>query len=135
MNADDPRAKWHPIDQNALRALTEGTSAPGLIYPVATNALPAQLQAMPGAVSYFVSSYQAPMPLANNATAGAEMAIIRTDSDTAKAYNYIVATSSDGRVLFNGPHYNFQNHHFASSSPVPVESLFGHIPMARNTKP
>ena len=135
MNADDPRARWHQIDSSDLRALTEETYVPGLLNPMSTNALPNQLQAMPGVVSYVASRYQTPVPLAKNLTAGAEMAVVRTDGAIAKAYNYIVATSSDGRVFFNGPHYNFPHHHFASNSPVPVESLFSHVPLAGKTKP
>ena len=90
---------------------------------------------MPGVVSFFASSYQTTAVLANNMTAGAEMAVVRTDGTLGKAYNHLVATSSDGVVYFNGPHYNFPQHHFASSAPVAVESLFGHVPLSSNSKP
>jgi hypothetical protein len=132
LNADDPRAKWHPIDSSALHALTNSTSAPGVIYPVGTNALPNNIQQMQDVVSYFASNYQTPVVLANNMTAGAEMAVIRTDGTLGKAYNYLVATSNNGMVYFNGPHKNFPEHHFASSTPVTVESLFGHAPIIDN---
>jgi hypothetical protein len=135
LNADDPRAKWHPMDSSALQALTSPTSAPGIIYPVGTNALPNNLLQMPGVVSYFASNYQTPVVLANNMTAGAEMAVVRIDDTLGKAYNYLVASSNNGAVYFNGPHYNFPEHHFASSAPVAVESLFGHVPISSKPKP
>lgn len=134
MNADDPRAKWHLLDSTALQALTQGSATPGLVYPIGTNAVPAQVQSMPGVIAFFASSYATPMPMANAATAGAELAVVRSEGALRKAYNYIVATSSDGRVYFNGPHYHFPQHHFASSSPVPVESLFGHVPLSSKPK-
>jgi hypothetical protein len=90
---------------------------------------------MPGLVSYFASNYQAPVVLANNMTAGAEMAVIRTDNALGKAYNYLVATSNNGVVYFNGPHKNFPEHYFASSAPIAVESLFGHVPISNKSKP
>jgi hypothetical protein len=135
MKADDARAKWHPIDPAALQAITNCSATPGLVFPVGTNALPQQIQQMPGLVSYFVSSYQAPMVLANNLTAGGELAVVRTDGELGKAYNYVFATSSNGFVVYNGPHKCFPQHHFSSSAPVPVEQLFNHVSFTTKSKP
>jgi hypothetical protein len=82
---------------------------------------------MAGLVSYFVSAYSAPIPIGSNTLLAGEMAVVRTDGDLAKAYNYVLGSSNDGRVYFNGPHYNFSQHHFASTSSVAPENLFGHI--------
>ncbi len=127
LNADDLRAKWHRIDPVALQAIANGSSAPGLVYPVGTNALPRQIQSMHGVVSYFISSYSLPATLQNGMTAGAEIAVVRTEGSIAKAYNYLVATSNNGMVYFNGPHKDFPLHHHVSTAPVSVESLFGHV--------
>ncbi len=127
MEADDPRAKWHELDQAALKALTDQTTTPGVIYPVPTSMLPASLRAMPGVVSCFASNYTSPTILANSVTVGSELAVVRTDGDIAKAYNFVVGTSSDQRVMFFGQHSGFPEHHFASTAPVPVQSLFGHV--------
>jgi hypothetical protein len=79
MDADDSRAKWHSVDENAANVLIMGSSTPGVVYPVSTSALPSQIQQMQGVVSYFVSNYVTSVVLANNATAGGEMAVVRTD--------------------------------------------------------
>ncbi len=134
MNIDDPRAKWHQLDPAALRALTEPSANPGVVYPVGTNALPVQIRQMPGVVAFFASSHITPTPMANSATAGAEFVVVRSAGELHKAYNYVVATSSDGKVYFNGPHYNFPGHHFASTAPVPVEALFSHVPLSPKSK-
>ena len=128
MNADDPRAKWHLIDADAAREIASCSSSPGVIFPIGTTALPTQLQRVQGAVSYYVSAYSSSVSFGNNTYAGGEMAVVRTDGDLAKAYNFVFASSNNGLVYFNGPHYNFPEHHFASSAPVPIEALFGHIP-------
>ena len=73
-----------------------------------------------------MSSYAAPVPLTPGLSAGGEIALVRHDGDMAKAYNYVFATSSNGQVCFSGPHKDFPAHHFATSTSVPVESLFGH---------
>jgi hypothetical protein len=117
MNADDPKAKWHQIDQTALSHIEQCYGSTG-IHQVGTTALPAQIQKMEGLVSYFVSAYSAPIPMGSNTLLAGEMAVVRTDGDLAKAYNYVLASSNDGRVYFNGPHYNFPQHHFASTSSV-----------------
>lgn len=135
MNADDSRAKWTIIDPVALEALTKNTSSSGVIFPIGTNLLPIPLQQMSGAVSYFVSNYAQPMLLANGVTAGGELAVVRTDGELGKAYNYIYATSGNGNVVFNGPYYHFPQHHFTSTSSIAVNTLFGHIPLASGLKP
>jgi hypothetical protein len=121
-----PKTKWHPVEPTIVKRLTEGTTTPGFVFPVGASAVPQQLHGMPGAVSYFVSSYIQGAPVAPGMTAGGEYAVVRHDGDTAKAYNYVFGTSSDGHVYFAGPHKDFPSHHFAVSKAVPVESLFGH---------
>jgi hypothetical protein len=120
--------KWHPIDQPALSQMQQFSTSSG-IHQLGTTAMPAQLHGMPGAVSYFVSTYSAPIPIGSNTMAGGEMAVVRNDGGTLKAYNYVLASSADGRVYFNGPFKDFPAHHFSSSSNVPVESLFGNTPV------
>ena len=123
--------KWTPIDKSAVEKLTEATSAPGVVYPIATSALPQPLQAMPGAVSYFISGYTTGVPIAPGLTAGGEMVVVRTDAGVAKAYQFVLATSSNGQVCFNGPYKNFPGHHFAPGASVTVASLFGHGPFKK----
>ncbi len=120
------RERWTPVSAPAVEALANATSHPGVVFPVGTTALPSALEKMPGAVSYFVSGYMSPLPVAQGITAGGEMVVVRTDSDLGKAYNYVFATSADGQVCFNGPHKYFAGHHFPASSAVVVSSLFGH---------
>jgi len=119
--------KWNPIDQQALSHMQQFSTSPG-IHQLGTTAMPVQLQGMPGAVSYFVSAYSTPIPIGSNTLAGGEMAVVRIDGGTLKAYNYVLASSGDGRVYFNGPYRDFPSHHFSSSSQVPTESLFGNTP-------
>jgi hypothetical protein len=123
--------KWTPISPPAAEKLTQATSSPGVVFPVATNMLPAGLQAMPGAVSYFVSGYTSPMSLPKGLTAGGEMIVVRTEGDLGKAYNYLFATSNNGQVCFNGPHKHFEGHHFSATSAVNISELFGHHPLTK----
>jgi hypothetical protein len=124
---DDPsKAKWHTIDPATALTLTNQTEKPGLVYPVASNALPQQLQNLPGFVTFHVSSYGPPINLTPGMAAGGEIAVVRHDQGIGKAYNYIFGTSSNGQVCFTGPHKDFPAHHFATTAPVPIESLFGH---------
>jgi len=124
---DDPsNVKWHVINSTTAKHLTDQTATPGLVYPVASYAIPYQLKNIPGIVDFYVSSYAMPIPLTPGIAADGEIAVVRHDGDTAKAYNYIFATSSNGQVYFSGPHKDFPSHHFATSTSVPIESLFGH---------
>jgi hypothetical protein len=126
MSNDPNRARWHRIDPKTAKRLTEASSSPGVVFPVRSDAVPAEFHDIKGVTSYFMSSYTAPVPLTPHLTAGAEVAVVRHDDATAKAYNYIFATSSDGQVYFSGPHKAFAAHHFATSEAVPVQNLFGH---------
>jgi hypothetical protein len=120
------QVKWNAITSTTAKHLTDLTATPGLIYPVASNAIPDQLKGISGVVAYFVSSYAQPILLKQNVAAGGEIAVVRHDGEIAKAYNYLFATFSNGLVCYTGPHKDFASHHFATSAPVPIESLFGH---------
>lgn len=126
MNANDVRAKWHQIDEAALKEIEKCRLSPG-IHQLGTTALPLQIQQMPGAVSYFVSVHSTPITVGSNTIVGGELAVVRTDSGLHKAYNYVFGSSNDGNVYFNGPHFSFPQHHFASTDTVSVEQLFGHV--------
>ena len=124
---DDPsKVKWHAINSTTAKHLTDQTTTPGLVYPVASNAIPNQLKSIAGIVDFYVSSYAMPIPLTPGIKAGGEIVLVRYDGDTAKAYNFIFATSSNGQVYYTGPHKDFASHHFATSTAVAIESLFGH---------
>jgi hypothetical protein len=120
-----PMTKWHPMTPAIARELTQRTTTPGTVFQVDADAIPEQLRNIPGAVSFFVSSYEQGVPLPSAVTASAELAVVRHDGDTAKAYNWVLACSSDGGSYFAGMHKRFEAHHFATSKAVPVESLFG----------
>jgi hypothetical protein len=125
--ADDPsKAKWHVIDATTAKHLTEQTTTPGVVYPVASNAIPEQLKKVRGVVDFYVSSYAGPIPVTPSISAGGEIAVVRHDGDAAKAYNFIFATSSNGQVIYSGPHKGIAAHHFATSTAVAIENLFGH---------
>lgn len=129
MSNEEMILKWHPIDKAALLELSKYTTSPG-IHQLGTTALPLQIQPMPRATSYFVSAYSNPVNLGNNTMAGGELAVVRNDKGLWKAYNYVFASSGDGRVYFNGPYKNFPEHHFSSTASVSLENLFGHFPQA-----
>ena len=124
---DDPsKAKWHVIDSTTAKHLTDKTATPGLVYPVASNAIPNQLKNIRGVVDFYVSSYAMPISITPGIAAGGEIAVVRHHGDIAKAYNFIFATSSNGQVCYSGPHKDFAAHHFATSTAVAIENLFGH---------
>ena len=76
--------KWHTIDSAAAGALTAATSAPGIIYPMGTNAVPEQLKPISGVASYYVTGYVTPQIVANGLTVGGEMLVARIDGATAQ---------------------------------------------------
>lgn len=117
---------------NSIEAseLTRLTQTPGIVFSIPIEMLPSQLQKMPGATSYFSSGYLENKIIGENLTIGGEIVVARTEEGTAKAYNYMIATSGDGNVYFNGPYKDFENHHYDKSSSIPIESLFGHTPFS-----
>ena len=87
---------------------------------------------MPGAISYFVSAHAAPKVVAPTITVGGEMAVLRTEAGLRKAYNYVFATSSDGKRYFNGPYKHFAGHHVSADEPIVYfVPLFGHTPFSK----
>ena len=127
MTGDRSKDKWHQIDPETAKELSALSTTPGLVYPVGSNAIPPQLKNMPGIVDYYVSSFTLPLP---GITVGGEIAVVRHDGEIAKVYNFIYGTSTNGLVYFNGPHKDIPAHHFHTSSPVPIDGLFGH-PLAK----
>lgn len=127
MSNEELLRKWTPIDRGALSEISKCTVSPG-IHQLGTTTLPSPIQQMPGAAAYFVSAYSTPITMGSNTFAGGELAVVRAGQGLWKAYNYVFASSGDGRVYFNGPYKNFPEHHFSSTSQVSLESLFGHIP-------
>jgi len=125
---DDPKAKWIPIEPAVLDAFTLARLTPNAVVFAGTNLAPHGLHKMEGLTSYLISGYALPVVFQNGMTAGAAFVVVRTDRETAKAYEYQVATSTDGRAYFNGPYKDFSDHHFASTSTIRPECLFGHIP-------
>ncbi len=122
---DSKPPKWTPIDQTAVEQLSRATSCPGTVYSLGTNQLPQNLQAMPNAVSYFVSGYTSLQSAVGRVIPGGEMAVVRTDREISKAYQFVFGTSTDGRVCFTGPFTNFPAHHFSTDSAISVTALFG----------
>ena len=129
--------KWHSMDKLAAQQLVDATQSPGVVFPVELpmRAALSQFQAIPGAVSYFVSNFLNPVVSSNGLTIGGEIVLARTDAELVKNYNYMFATSTDAKLYFCGPFKNFDPHHFQSSTPVPVETLFGHSAAGKSRVP
>lgn len=128
--------KWHPMSEAEAQSITNATKSPGLVYSLPIEEAPSNLQQMPGARSYFVSDYLTTIAFKDGLKIGNEIVIERTEEKLTKAYNFAVATSSDGKVYFNGPYKDFEGHNINSASSVPIVSLFGHSPftVTANTK-
>lgn len=123
----EPTHNWHQCNATMATQLVAVTYNPGYVYPYPLDALPANMQAgMPGLREAYVSGYCAPASVSSNFTGLGEFAVARTDGETGKGYNYAFGISSDGNVYYAGPCKTFQEHHWESSSPTPVEALFGH---------
>jgi len=128
--SDTIKPKWHTIDAAAAEQLTLATNSPGAVYPVASTALPHQIQKMQGVSSYYVSGYLTPQVWSNGLTIGGEMVVARSDAGMTKNYNFVFGTSSNGAVMFNGPYTGF-GHHVSSGQPTNVTSLFGQTPFTK----
>jgi hypothetical protein len=125
-----PKKKWTQLDLAAAEKIAAATNTPGMILALPLSALPKGVAGMPGAMSYFVSAYTAPRVVAPTITVGGEMAVLRTDAGLRKAYNYVFATSSDGKQYFNGPYKDFPEHHLAADEPIIYFVPFGHTPFS-----
>jgi hypothetical protein len=118
--------KWRSIDEHAALCLVQATPTPGTVMQMATSQLPLGLQQMPGVVSYYVSSYLTAVP-SEPVMAGGEMVVVRTDQATAKAYNYVIGSNSNGQLCMAGPFKDFAAHHSPAAQPAAVTSMFGHV--------
>jgi hypothetical protein len=119
--------RWRRMDEISAKALTAHTQAPESVFPVPLSALPLGLLKMSGLVSAYASHYATTQPTLSGISAIGELAAVRTEGHLGKAYNHVFGVSSDGNVYSNGPRIDFPAHHFQSSQPVPVASLFiGH---------
>ena len=122
------KLKWHPVDTVAAKELAFATNSPGIVYPVATTALPQQVQRMGGVSAYHISGYISPQVWRHGLTIGGEMVVARSDhAGLIKNYNFVFATSSNGDVMFNGPYTGF-GHQVSAGESVVVASLFGQTP-------
>lgn len=126
---ESAKPKWTTVDSTAAMQLTLSTNSPGVVYPVASTAIPHQLQGIPGVSSFYVSGYVTPQPLSNGVTVGGEFVVARSDGALTKNYNFVFGTSSDGTVRYNGPYKGF-GHHVSSGQSVDVNSLFGQTPFS-----
>jgi len=127
-------SKWKLIDEATAKALTKKTDAPNGVYQVPTSEIPENFKTMPGIDTFYVSGYVDPQVINQGLTLGGEMAITRIEGATAIHYNYVLASSADGKVYSMGPFKDFPYHHSPSASPVPIEDLFGHHPFKQNRK-
>lgn len=93
------RSKWHVVDSTAALHLALATNSPGVVHPIASSALPAQIQKMAGVSSYYVSGSATPQALTNGVTIGGEMVVARCDGALTKSYNFLFGTSSNGVVF------------------------------------
>lgn len=121
--------KWYVMDEAAARALTTVTSSPGIVYPLATTALPERLKAISGVTSYYVTGYVSTQALAQGITVGGEMLVARVESGTTKNYTFVFATSSNAMAFYTGP-FKGLGHHVVDGQSVPVSSLFGNTPFS-----
>jgi hypothetical protein len=127
---DITKLRWSTVDPVAANHLTLATNSHGVIYPIASTALPQQLQKMVGVSSYYVSGYLTPQTISSGLTIGGEMVVARSDGALTKNYNYVFASSIDGTVCFAGPFKGF-GHHVSSGQSVEVNSLFGQHPFKK----
>lgn len=122
------KRKWRRVDESAGDVLKAACELPGEIQTAGTSGLPHGMQSMAGVNAYFVSAHTAPICAAQGVLVAGEMVAVRHDHDLSKAYNYAYATSSGGGAFIMGPFTDFSLHHMATTSGVPVASLFGHTP-------
>lgn len=121
---------WYAMDEAAARELTTVTSSPGVVYPLATMALPDRLKTITGVASYYITGYVSTQALKEGITVGGEMLVTRVEGITTKNYNFVFATSSNGLTFYAGPFKGF-GHHVVEGQSVPVNSLFGNTPFSK----
>ncbi len=126
--------KWHTMDEAAAKTITDITKIPGKVFEMPISQAPINLQNMPGAVSLYASGDVNPQILQEGLTIGTEFIIIRTEGEIAKAYNFVMAKSSDDKIYFSGPYKKFPDHYFDPKSQIEIEKLFGHTPLAKRTE-
>ncbi|MFH1276825.1 MAG: hypothetical protein ABIK65_00370 [Candidatus Eisenbacteria bacterium] len=120
----ESRKKWHRVRKAEGEVLTAACSPAGVIQVLGTSSLPSQLHEIPGLVTAFVSADMTTFPARAESSVVGEMVAVRYDGSTAKAYSYLLATTSGGGFFYAGPYKDMRSHHFTAGGPVGVEVLF-----------
>ncbi|MCK4349180.1 MAG: hypothetical protein KAW47_11255 [Thermoplasmatales archaeon] len=132
MKKDTFRTEWHPITEEEALEITNCTDNPGYVYEYPTDKIPPSLKVMPGITGTYVSGCPDPFALENGNLVIGEFVITREESGIGKGYNFLLAQTTDGVYVYNGPYKYFDNHHYSTEYPIPVQSLFGNIPYTKS---
>jgi|GEM_PF-5855887 len=128
MKKDSWRSEWHPVSGDAAIQLTTVTSSPGVLFSYDTGYLPTQLKGLPGLCSAYISgSITLPMSPEGVTVAG-ELVAICSGEQINKGYSWLFGVTGNG-VFINGPYKRFAGHHFPAGEPVPIQSIFGNVPL------
>lgn len=128
MKKDSWRSEWHPVSGDAAYQLTTVTGSPGTVFPYPTGDLPAQLQGLPGLCSAYVSgSITSPM-FPEGVTVVGELVAVCSGEHVNKGYSWLFGATDNG-VFISRPYKRFTGHHFPAGEPVPIQNLFGNIPL------
>jgi len=83
---------------------------------------------MQGLQTAMVSGYEQSFSYSDGMHVVGELVVIRHDGNTAKGYAYPIGSS--GSDIFLGKEYKrLPAHHFSTTGNVPVDDLFGHLPL------
>ena len=126
--------KWHAFDEAKTKAWNDA-QRPNVVFFPEFNSGTSGPTAMPGMVSCLGSNFSSPVVSSNGLTVGGEMVLVRTEGTLTKAYQYMVATSTDGSLHCSGPYKDSPVHHVHPGQQVVPEDFFGHTPASKSKAP
>jgi hypothetical protein len=124
---------WQKLATDKSAYFRTITDIAGTTGSFATFNLPSGHQKMGRLQSAVISGYAETCKRADDIKGIGELALIRHESTTAKAYAYPVGIGTDGLHL-GAEFKSFAGHHFPTTASVPVNDIFGQIPWPCSTR-
>ncbi len=120
------RCQWHKVTEDQAKAITGCTTHPDEVYAYPLSGLLSSMQGISGIESAYVSGAIESFDVPGEMKAFCELVVIREEGLTARAYNWIFASTGTDVYMY-GPETNFPEHHIPVGDPIPIHSLFGHV--------
>jgi len=131
--------KWLQFDAMRTEAWKSAERASTIFYPEFGNRNACWPPTMPGVIGYLGTKFDVAAVSSNGLTIAGELVVLRTDlhpiyGNVTKAYAFMIGTSSDGGLHYNGPHKDPDTHYRCGRSTSEPQDFLGHTPVGKMQK-